>query len=96
MHACEITSLSMPHIHFRTCEPLFMKHAMFTMETESILTPYFINPSISCVSITVISPIVARQRFGKTFPRQRIHETTALLKRVVFYAVHVISKNLVD
>jgi hypothetical protein len=53
-----------------------MKLGMWVMSAQPISTAYFIDPfSLSvCLSLHV-SPIVTRQRLGKTLPRQRIHVT---------------------
>jgi hypothetical protein len=54
-------------------EPIFMKPGMYIMAPEPISTAYFINPSHQSVCLYVYSPIVARQRLGKTLPWQRIY-----------------------
>jgi hypothetical protein len=63
--------------HHAVCVPPlstleWLKLGMYIMATEPISRAYFINPSDQSVCI-YIPHTVARQRLGKTLPRQRIH-----------------------
>jgi hypothetical protein len=64
-----------------------MKLRMYIMALEPISTVYFIDPSHHSVSICASSPTVARQLLGKHVPA-----ATKNYWRVLFYAVHVVSK----
>jgi hypothetical protein len=68
-------------------EPIFMKLGI--MAPEPISMAYFINLSHQYV----YPPIVARQRLGKNVTATtNTRSNRTVVGRVVFYAVHVISK----
>jgi hypothetical protein len=60
------------------------------METESIPTAYFINPSRQSVCIHVYPPIVARQQLGKNVTAaMNTHATTEELVDASFSLLSV-------
>jgi hypothetical protein len=74
--------------------PTVMKLGMYNMATEPIITAYFINPSHQSVCLCVYPPIVARQRLGKkkSYRGNEYACKSIIVRRVVFYAVPVVSK----
>jgi hypothetical protein len=87
-------------------EPIFMKLGMYIMAPEAISTGYFINSSHQSVSVCLfvlsllgkgmvkrILPFVARQRLCKLVsPATNICNSKRIVRRVIFYAVSVSSK----
>jgi hypothetical protein len=87
-------------------EPLFMKHGVYIMATETISTAYFINPSHQSVSVFVsilqllgkgsvkgIPHFIARQRLGKHVPAARnACKNRRVIGRDILYAVNVLTK----
>jgi hypothetical protein len=82
-------------VNFCMTEHIFMKFGMYIVAPEPISTAYFINRPHQSLSIGV-SHIVARQRLGKYVTSvTNTHATIReLLRGVVFYAVHVVSRKV--
>jgi hypothetical protein len=66
---------------------------MYIMTPEPISAEYFINPSHQPVCLHVYPPSVARQRIDKHGPSAKnTRNNRRIVGRIVFYAVHAVSK----
>jgi hypothetical protein len=67
---------------------------MYIMAPEPISTAYLTNPSKQSVCLYVYSPIVDRQRLSKHVLAAMNTRKNRIVRSVVFYMVHVISKEM--